>query len=66
MPPLHVAILEPKNFLPDLVDLFQLLSTDGGFSNVVLISGPSKTADIEMNLVTGVHGPGVVQLFILQ
>ncbi len=66
VPRVHIAILEPKNFLPDLVDLFQLLTAEGGFSNAVIISGPSKTADIEMNLVTGVHGPGKVQLFIIQ
>ncbi|HEY7089029.1 MAG TPA: LUD domain-containing protein [Tepidisphaeraceae bacterium] len=65
VPPIHVAILEPKNFVPDLVDLFQKLPPDQN-DKYVLITGPSKTADIEMNLVTGVHGPGVVQVFILQ
>jgi L-lactate dehydrogenase complex protein LldG len=66
VPPIHVAILEPKNFVPDLVDFFEKLSREGAGSGVSLITGPSKTADIEMNLVEGVHGPGTVQLFILQ
>jgi len=65
VPPIHVAILEPRNFVPDLVDLFQKLPTDQS-DKFVLTTGPSKTADIEMTLVTGVHGPGVVQCFILQ
>jgi L-lactate utilization protein LutC len=65
IPPIHVAILQPKDFVPDLVDLFQKLPPDQN-DKFVLITGPSKTADIEMNLVTGVHGPGVVQIFILQ
>jgi len=66
VPQTHVAILEPRNFVPDLVDLFDKLARDGIASATTIITGPSKTADIEMNLVTGVHGPGVVQLFVLQ
>ena len=66
VPPIHVAILEPKNFLPDLVDVFDRLAKDGGAGNINFITGPSKTSDIEMNLVVGVHGPCQVQLFILQ
>lgn len=65
VPPIHVAILEPRNFVPDLVDLFQKLPADQN-DKFVITTGPSKTADIEMNLVTGVHGPREVQLFILQ
>lgn len=65
LPPLHVAIVEPKNIVPDLVDLFRMLPKDQN-DKFVIITGPSKTADIEMQLVTGVHGPGVVKLFILQ
>ena len=66
VPFVHVAVVQPKNFLPDLVDLFERLGTDGTGGGVTLISGPSKTADIEMNVVTGVHGPNVVRVYVLQ
>jgi L-lactate dehydrogenase complex protein LldG len=65
-PFVHVAIVEPKDLLPDLLDLFELLSKERCASGVCMISGPSKTADIEMNVVTGVHGPNIVGAFILQ
>jgi L-lactate dehydrogenase complex protein LldG len=66
VPFVHVAVVEPKNFLPDLIDLFERLAKDGVGGGVTMISGPSKTADIEMNVVTGVHGPNVVRTFVLQ
>jgi L-lactate dehydrogenase complex protein LldG len=65
VPFVHVAVIEPKIILPDLVDLFERLGADGTGSGVTLISGPSKTADIEMTTVTGVHGPNVVKAFVL-
>jgi L-lactate dehydrogenase complex protein LldG len=65
VPFVHVAVVEPRIFVPDLIDLFDRLTKDGCGSGVTLISGPSKTADIEMNTVTGVHGPNVVKTFIL-
>ena len=66
VPPIHVAILEPRNFLGDLVDVFDRLAKDGDAGNITFITGPSKTSDIEMNLVVGVHGPCQVQLYVLQ
>jgi L-lactate dehydrogenase complex protein LldG len=65
VPPVHAAILQPRDFLPDLLDLFEKLQREGTQGGTVLISGPSKTSDIEMNLVTGVHGPMRVKAFVL-
>ena len=66
IPPVHVAIIEPAKVVGDLIDLFEKLGKAAAASATTIITGPSKTADIEMNIVTGVHGPGVVQAFILQ
>ena len=55
--PLHIAIARPEQLVPDVFDLFERFSpTNMPASNLVLITGPSKTGDIEMKLVTGVHG----------
>jgi L-lactate utilization protein LutC len=61
LPPTHIAILERKQIVPDLIDAFQRLAdnrTGELPSNVTFITGPSKTGDIELQLTTGVHGPG--------
>ncbi len=56
LPPAHVVILPTSKLLPDI---FTWTANRGGDipSQVVIISGPSKTADIEQTLVVGVHGP---------
>jgi L-lactate dehydrogenase complex protein LldG len=66
VPMYHIAFIEPHQFLPDMLDLFASLAADPDRGNVILISGPSKTADIEMNVVTGVHGPNVVNAFLVR
>lgn len=58
LPPIHVAIVPIERMVPDLAAF--LAGRPGVFdeaSNVVVIAGPSRTADIEMTLTHGVHGP---------
>ncbi len=66
-PPLHVAIVRKCDILPDLLDYFRLIKDRPAPnlpSSQVLITGPSKTADIEGVLVTGIHGPARVVILL--
>lgn len=59
VPPVHVAIVTADQVLADQFDLFARLQSAGEMpTNVALVTGPSKTGDIELRLTTGVHGPG--------
>lgn len=56
LPEIHVAVLDEGRILPDLPAL--LREVRGALpSSLVIVSGPSRTADIEMTLAIGVHGP---------
>ncbi len=63
LPPVHIAILDRTNIVPDIHSLF-LRITDS-CSCISFITGPSRTADIELNLTLGVHGPGKVSVVIV-
>lgn len=65
LPPVHIALARRDQLLPDLFDLFDLFSPlNQPPACLTLITGPSKTGDIELRLVTGVHGPGEVHVIV--
>jgi L-lactate dehydrogenase complex protein LldG len=68
LPPMHVAIIERSQIVPDLLDAFKWIHERGLDqlpSNITLITGPSKTGDIELQLTTGVHGPGKWRVIVV-
>jgi len=62
-PPVHICLVTADHLQGDLLDLLQPQNLTSSFT---LLAGPSKTSDIEMKLVTGVHGPIEEHIFILE
>jgi L-lactate dehydrogenase complex protein LldG len=66
LPPAHIAVVERDRILTGLDELFTLLPRPAEqSSSMVLITGPSRTADIEQILVRGVHGPGQITVIVV-
>lgn len=56
LPDIHIALVPTAGLLPDLPALLERLTPDQS-AYIALITGPSRTADIERVLTIGVHGP---------
>lgn len=66
LPPMHIAIVERERLLTGLDELLSVLPLPAEqTSSMVLITGPSRTADIEQILVRGVHGPGEIHVVVV-
>lgn len=69
VPPVHVPIVRKSDIVPDMFDYWTKMKGTAAVqmpSSIAFITGPSKTADIEGVLVTGVHGPGVVHIMLVE
>jgi len=71
VPSIHVAVITLEQVLENLKELYAVLrwnpeQHEEGLTNCLsLISGPSKTADIELTMVHGAHGPRELHLFVI-
>jgi L-lactate dehydrogenase complex protein LldG len=67
VPPLHIVLLEAERLCENFAQLIDIQDwADGMPTNALLISGPSKTADIEQTLAYGIHGPKALITLILE
>ena len=67
LPPIHIALVEEGSIRDNLAELM----TAQGWAmrmptNIVVVSGPSKTADIEQTLAFGVHGPKELIVLVIR
>ena len=66
LPPVNACLVPASRIVSGLAELFTLepeLATRS--SAMVLVTGPSRTADIELTLSIGVHGPGELHVVVL-
>lgn len=67
VPPVHIAILDASRIYTTLGEtLAALQSGDEVSPAITFITGPSRTADIELTLTIGVHGPQELYVIINQ
>jgi len=70
LPPVHIAVVDRTQILRDLEQWWARQREEGldqvrQSSNIVVISGPSRTADIAMESVMGMHGPRDLHIVLL-
>ncbi len=63
LPEMHIAVLKASQIFPTVESAMALPGLKNACS--VIATGPSRTADIEMALTIGVHGPGEVHVFLI-
>ncbi len=66
LPPVHIAVLKKEQLVPSMAHFIQTNPNAAKeTSNLVFITGPSRTADIEQTLTLGVHGPKELHIILV-
>jgi L-lactate dehydrogenase complex protein LldG len=65
VPSIHIGLLHKSKILANLTEAYTMLRREKELDSLTLISGPSKTADIEAHMVHGAHGPREMHVIIL-
>ena len=67
LPDLHIALLPASRLLATLGDAFARLEKNAtpDAATITFVTGPSRTADIELELIVGVHGPKALHVVIV-
>jgi L-lactate dehydrogenase complex protein LldG len=68
LPETHIAVLSADRIVAGMEEAFALIRSERGTlpRAVNLISGPSRTGDIEQTIVLGAHGPYRVHILVLE
>jgi L-lactate dehydrogenase complex protein LldG len=65
LPPFHIALVERRRLCFSMAEVFEAYRDRlAGSASCTFITGPSRTADIELTLTLGIHGPGRVAVII--
>jgi L-lactate dehydrogenase complex protein LldG len=66
LPPINIVLLRSSRILPDLAAVLRTIGPQTiAAHSMVLVTGPSRTADIEKRIVIGVHGPKELHVVII-
>lgn len=64
LPMLHIALVQKEQIVGSAAEVLARLAREPMPSQVVFVTGPSRSADIENDLSIGVHGPGKLHVLI--